>query len=154
MATKKAEKVSKDSKKEVKNVFSGEYLYATGKRKTSVAQVRLYTAGKTSKGILVNDKDVDAYFGGVLRWQNVVKAPLLSAGHENKFDVSARVSGGGMSAQADAVQLGIARALVKFDASLQKSLKDLGFLTRDSRIVERKKPGHKKARKSPQWAKR
>jgi small subunit ribosomal protein S9 len=154
MATKKSEKVSKASKEEVKeSVFAGEYFYATGKRKTSVAQVRLYPAGKKEAKTLVNGKDSDAYFG-IYRLQTAVKAPLVSSGQEGKFNVSAKVTGGGISAQADAVQLGIARCLIKFDATLQKALKDLGFLTRDSRIVERKKPGHKKARKSPQWAKR
>ncbi len=166
MAVKKvAKKVKKESPKaspakeakeikEVSAVFSGEYFYAVGKRKTSVAQVRIYPAAKDGKSkIIVNEKELDVYFP-IARLQNTVKDPLIGAGQEGKFNISAKVYGGGVSSQAEAVRLGMARALVKFDQTFTKALKDLGFLTRDSRAVERKKPGLKKARRSPQWAKR
>jgi small subunit ribosomal protein S9 len=81
-------------------------------------------------------------------------SPLAAVGRGNIFAVSIKVSGGGINSQADAIRLGISRALVKMDGTSRKQLKDLGFLTRDSRIVERKKPGLKKARRAPQWAKR
>jgi small subunit ribosomal protein S9 len=164
----KAEKVKAEIKvekikevKEIKEVkavkaskeFSGKYFYAVGKRKTSIAQVRLYPVDKVSREIVVNEKDIKAYFT-IERHSDAVKAPLVSAGLDDKFEVSVKVTGGGIMGQAEATRLGVARALVVFDENLKKSLKDLGFLTRDARIVERKKPGHRKARRSPQWAKR
>jgi small subunit ribosomal protein S9 len=139
---KKAKAVEKDSK----------YFYAVGKRKTAIAQVRIYPAAKAEK-FLVNDKKVDKYFT-IERLLETVKAALVTSGQEENFDVTVKVVGGGVAAQAEAVRLGISRALVKFDETLKKGLRDRGFLTRDSRVVERKKPGLKKARKSPQWAKR
>lgn len=164
----KSEKVSseikKSVKKEIKAVkevkndkmakeFSGKYFYAVGKRKTSVAQVRLYQVDKVVNGIVVNEKDVKSYFT-IERHSDVVKAPLVAVGMDDKFDVSVKVNGGGIMGQAEAARLGVARALIIFDESLKKTLKDLGYLTRDARIVERKKPGRRKARRSPQWAKR
>jgi small subunit ribosomal protein S9 len=86
--------------------------------------------------------------------QATVSAPLVAVGQDGKADVIVKVVGGGITGQAEAVRLGIARALVKFDNTYKKTLRDLGFMTRDSRIVERKKPGLKKARRAPQWAKR
>ncbi len=155
---KEASKAS--SAKEVKEAkgtaakFSGQYFYAVGKRKTSVAQVRIYPIKEEGKSkVVVNEKEFDAYFP-IIRLQNTVKDPLIGTGQEGKFDISVKVYGGGISSQAEAVRLGTARALVKFDQTFTKALKDLGFLTRDSRAVERKKPGLKKARRSPQWAKR
>jgi len=133
--------------------LSGKYFYAVGKRKTSIAQVRIYPVVKEAKGIVVNGKEVKKYFT-IERHSDVVKAPLVAAGLDEKFDVSVKVVGGGIMGQAEAARLGVARALVVFDETLKKSLKDLGFLTRDARVVERKKPGFRKARRSPQWAKR
>jgi len=100
----------------------------------------------------VNDKSLQEYFDLSDHQNNVIK-PLSVLGVEN-FDITVKVTGGGVTGQADAIQLGLARALVKYDESLKKQLKDNNYLTRDPRGKERKKPGLKKARKSPQWAKR
>lgn len=147
-------KVAKETKaiKEA-GEFSGKYFYAVGKRKTSIAQVRLYPVDKADKGIVVNGKSVKAYFT-IERHSDALKAPLVAAGLEGKFDISVKVVGGGITGQAEAVRLGVARALIIHDETLKKLLKDLGYLTRNARVVERKKPGRKKARRSPQWAKR
>ncbi len=155
---KEVKKETKEVKKETKAVkaageFTGKYFYAVGKRKTSIAQVRIYAVEKEPKGIVVNGKDVKAYFT-IERHVEAIKAPLAVVGMADKFDISVKVNGGGIMGQAEAARLGVARALVVFDANLKKTLKDVGFLTRDARVVERKKPGKKKARKSPQWAKR
>ncbi|MFA6382986.1 MAG: 30S ribosomal protein S9 [Parcubacteria group bacterium] len=131
----------------------GEYFYAVGKRKTSIAQVRIYLASKAPQGVVVNGRNLDKYFT-LERLQATVSAPLVAVGQEGKTDVIVKVVGGGITGQAEAARLGIARALVKFDNTYKKTLRDLGFMTRDSRIVERKKPGLKKARRAPQWAKR
>lgn len=154
MATKKTTTTKKeDAEVEKAAPETVAYFYGLGKRKTAIAQVRIYPVEKAEKGILVNEKKIDDYFT-IARHQEAAKSPLALAGQEVKFDVSAKVSGGGVNAQAEAVRLGIARALVKFDAELKKALRANGYLTRDSRIVERKKPGLKKARRAPQWAKR
>ncbi len=148
--------------KEVKEVeavkekkgFSGKYFYAVGRRKSSVAQVRIYPDEKAGENdYIVNNKKAKDYFPGV-SLQNTLFAPSKAVGTHGKFKFSILVRGGGFRGQVEASQLGIARALVKYDESLRKALKDQKFLTRDSRKVERKKPGLKKARKSPQWAKR
>jgi small subunit ribosomal protein S9 len=128
------------------------YFYAVGKRKTAVAQVRIYPTKKPVE-MLVNDKKSSDYFS-VERFFEVVKMPFVLTGQDEKFNATVKVSGGGINAQAEAIRLGISRALVEFDESLRKTLRDCGFLTRDSRIVERKKAGLKKARRAPQWAKR
>ncbi|HCU70861.1 MAG TPA: 30S ribosomal protein S9 [Candidatus Moranbacteria bacterium] len=133
--------------------FSGKYFYAVGKRKTSIAQVRIYEIAKEAKGIVVNGKDVKEYFT-IERHSELVKAPLVTVGMAEKFDVSVKVCGGGVMGQAEAARLGVARALVIYDENLKKTLKDVGYLTRNARVVERKKPGKRKARRSPQWAKR
>jgi small subunit ribosomal protein S9 len=132
------------------------YLYAVGRRKTAVAQVRLYPAASGPDEELehvVNKKAVSVYFPTVAL-QTPVFASLQAAGLLGKFRISVVVSGGGTNAQAEAVRLGVARALVKHDELLRPALRAAGFLTRDSRAVERKKPGLKKARRAPQWAKR
>jgi small subunit ribosomal protein S9 len=122
----------------------------TGKRKTSVARVILRPGdGQT----WINGKPLEEYFGRrVLR--TVATAPLRVAGVEDKFDLRARLHGGGPAGQAGALRHGIARALVEADPELRGVLKREGFLTRDARIVERKKPGLRKARKRPQFSKR
>jgi len=143
----KAKKVAKSSK-------AGKYFYAVGRRKTSVAQVRIFPSDKVGEeDSVVNKRDMKEYFPGVIM-QATFNAPFKETGLSDKFKVSVLVKGGGVSSQVEAVRLGIARALIKFDETLRAVLKANGFLTRDSRKVERKKPGLKKARKSPQWAKR
>ncbi len=128
------------------------YIEGIGRRKTATARVRLTPASKT--GITVNDKDYKAYFTG-LALQKVIESVLetAEAGIEN-YTISAKVLGGGISSQADAIRLGIARALVKEKSDRRTQLKAAGFLKRDPRSIERKKPGLRKARKRPAWSKR
>lgn len=152
MATKILKKKAEAKKEEMK-FPEGEYFYAVGKRKTSIAQVRVYLASKGYQGIMVNGKKMEKYFT-LDRLRDAVAAPLVAVGQDGKADVLVKVVGGGFTGQAEATRLGIARALIKFDVTLKKTLRDLGFLTRDARVVERKKPGLRKARRSPQWAKR
>lgn len=128
----------------------GHYFYANGKRKTSVARVRLYENGKGE--IIVNNKPINEFFFGELIPS--VKAPLKIANAMKLFDITALVEGGGVSSQADAVRHGISKALLEYDPELRSQLKKAGFLTRDSRVKERKKYGLKRARRAPQWAKR
>ena len=124
--------------------------YATGKRKDAVARVWIKPgSGKVS----VNGKDQDAYFARpVLRL--IVRQPMQIAGVEGEFDVVATVKGGGLTGQAGAVKHGISKALQLYEPSLRSALKAAGFLTRDSRVVERKKYGKRKARRSFQFSKR
>ncbi len=128
------------------------YYEGVGRRKSSTARVRITLSRKKENTLLVNDKPVSEYFDLAEQQNNIIK-PLSVLGVEN-FDITVKVSGGGITGQADAIKLGIARALVKYDETLKKQLKDNNHLTRDPRVKERKKPGLKKARKSPQWAKR
>ena len=124
--------------------------YATGKRKDAVARVWI----KPGSGkVTVNDKDINAYFARPVL-QMILRQPFTVAGVEDQFDVSATVKGGGLSGQAGAVKHGISKALQLYDPSLRAALKAAGFLTRDSRTVERKKYGKAKARKSFQFSKR
>ena len=127
-----------------------EYVEAIGRRKEATARVRLYAG---TGDIIVNDKPVDVYFGRALD-QMILRQPLALTGTEASVNISVKVSGGGDGGQASAVRLGIARALVEQDANLRPSLKAAGFLTRDARAKERKKPGLKRARKAPQYTKR
>ena len=131
----------------------GKYFYAVGRRKTAVAKIKLYEAKGSQSTLVINERTPDEYFP-VVRLSEVAKSPLALAGEGSKFEAVVKVFGGGVNAQAEAIRLGISRAMVVFDETLKKSLKDKQFLTRDSRKVERKKAGLKKARKSPQWAKR
>jgi len=150
----KAPKIEKEEVKVKKETsFAGEYFYAVGKRKTAVAQVRIYPEGKGDGKNLVNGKVWEEYFP-LKRLAEAAISPLTVSGQEGKFSVSVKVNGGGVNAQAEAVRLGVSRALVVFQEDLKKALRAHGFLTRDARKVERKKPGKKKARRSPQWAKR
>ncbi|NCU32258.1 MAG: 30S ribosomal protein S9, partial [Candidatus Moranbacteria bacterium] len=105
------------------------------------------------KDLTVNTREMREYFPGVIM-QSTFEAPLRETGLQEKFKVSVLVRGGGINSQVEAIRLGIARALIKFDETLRPTLKANGFLSRDSRKVERKKPGLKKARRAPQWAKR
>lgn len=130
--------------------MSNVVYWGTGRRKTSVARVRLVPGqGK----ITINDKDIEEYLDyETLRRE--VKSPLAITNTLNKYDVLARVHGGGSTGQSGALRHGIARALVKADGELKDTLKKAGFLTRDAHMVERKKYGLKKARRAPQFSKR
>ncbi|MDR1774395.1 MAG: 30S ribosomal protein S9 [Clostridioides sp.] len=124
--------------------------YGTGRRKSSVARVRL-VAGEGN--ITVNGRDLNDYFDYETLIRDV-KQPLVVTDSENKYDVIVKVEGGGFTGQAGAIRHGISRALLKADAELRSSLKKEGFLTRDSRMKERKKYGLKAARRAPQFSKR
>ncbi|ENZ00739.1 30S ribosomal protein S9 [Clostridium thermobutyricum] len=122
----------------------------TGRRKKSVARVRLVPGnGK----VVINKRDSENYFG-LETLRVIVNQPLVLTGTKEKFDVLVNVHGGGFTGQAGAIRHGIARALVKSDEALKSELKKAGFLTRDPRMVERKKYGLKKARRAPQFSKR
>ena len=125
--------------------------YATGKRKTAIARVRLRNGTGEVK---LNDKALDDYFGGHEALKMLAKQPFAVTETTEKFDVLAVVTGGGPSAQAGALRHGISRALCEFNAELRKRLKKAGFLTRDARIKERKKYGQKGARRRFQFSKR
>lgn len=127
------------------------YLYAVGRRKKSIARVRLFKKGEGK--IIINEKEADQYFP-TFELRNIVKQPLAAVGKLKEFNFSIKVTGGGSHGQAEAVRHGITRALVVFDKDLRKTLKPLGFLRRDPRRKERKKPGLKRARRAPQWQKR
>ena len=127
-----------------------QYL-GTGRRKTSVARVRLVPG---EVGILINGKDMREYFGGRELLSKIVEQPLELTDTLNKYGVKVNVNGGGTTGQAGAIRHGVSRALLEADDSLRGALKEAGFLTRDSRMVERKKYGKKKARRSPQFSKR
>ncbi len=128
------------------------YYEAVGRRKSATARVRLYPAGETAE-IIVNGKPLNDYFPR-LQDQLRLTEPLRLVEMEGKFNVSVLAKGGGISGQADAVRLGIARALIVADPTLRPVLKKAGLLTRDARVKERKKPGLKRARKAPQYTKR
>lgn len=129
---------------------SNPYFYGTGRRKESVARVRVYAG--TGK-VTINDRDIDDYFG-LDTLKLIVNQPLVLTGTKEKFDVVCRVNGGGVSGQAGAIRHGIARALLQYDESLRPVLKKAGLLTRDPRMKERKKYGLKAARRAPQFSKR
>ncbi len=126
------------------------FFYGTGRRKSSVARVRVYNG--TGK-ITINDRDIDDYFG-LETLKLIVRQPLAETATEGKFDIVCRVCGGGVTGQAGAIRHGLSRALLQFDANLRPSLKKAGFLTRDPRMKERKKYGLKGARRAPQFSKR
>ena len=128
-----------------------EYFEAVGRRKAATARVRLYPGGDGS--IVVNEKPLEQYF---VRGKDVIAlmGPLQATATEHRFNISIKVKGGGITGQAGAVQLGIARALLKVDPDLRPILRKGGFLTRDARVKERKKPGLRRARKAPQYTKR
>lgn len=124
------------------------YIEGIGRRKESVARVRITPAAKTS--FVVNDKTVEEYF----KTETLHKIVREALDEKGEFFVSVKVLGGGVNSQAESIRLGIARALVKKDAELRKDLKSKGFLKRDPRVKERRKFGLKKARKAAQWSKR
>ena len=126
------------------------YFYGTGRRKKSVARVRVYAG--TGK-ITINDRSIDDYFG-LDTLKLIVRQPLELTGTTEKFDIVGRVSGGGVTGQAGAIRHGLSRALLQYDESVRPVLKKAGFLTRDPRMKERKKYGLKAARRAPQFSKR
>ncbi len=126
-------------------------IYATGKRKAAIAKVWL-TPG--SGEMTINGKTLDQWLGGHEAIKMKVRLPLEATKQLESMNVKATTLGGGYSAQADALKHGITKALVEFEPSFRAILKPMGLLTRDSRVVERKKPGKKKARRSPQFSKR
>ncbi len=128
-----------------------QYYEGLGRRKTAIARVRLYPGGNGT--IMVNDKAADQYFGreGDIKH---LSEPLVVTNNLAHFNVSVHAKGGGITGQADAIRMGVARALVKFDPESLATLRKFGLLTRDPRAKERKKPGLKRARKAPQYTKR
>jgi small subunit ribosomal protein S9 len=132
-----------------KPVVTGKAI-STGRRKEAIARVRIQPGSGQWK---INDRSLTGYFPNKVH-QQLVSEPLVTLGAEEQFDIVARISGGGVSGQAGALRLGIARALILVDPESRSSLKRAGFLTRDARVIERKKAGLKKARKAPQYSKR
>jgi small subunit ribosomal protein S9 len=126
------------------------YFYGTGRRKSSVARVRVYAG---SGNITINGRDIDDYFG-LETLKLIVNQPLVLTNTVGKFDIVCNVNGGGVTGQAGAIRHGLSRALLQYDAELRPELKKAGFLTRDPRMKERKKYGLKAARRAPQFSKR
>lgn len=124
--------------------------YSTGRRKSSTARVYLK---KGTGNITINKRDINVYFGRETG-RMIVRQPLETTDMKDNFDISVTVTGGGISGQAGAIRHGISRALIEYDETLRKSLRQAGFVTRDAREVERKKIGLHKARKRPQYSKR
>jgi small subunit ribosomal protein S9 len=126
------------------------YYEAVGRRKRAVARVRLYPGDGQ---VIINNKELDEYFGRPQDWLDVV-APLKLTNNADRFNLSVLVAGGGVTGQAHAIRHGVARALLLSDPDLRLMLRRAGYLTRDPREKERKKPGLKRARKAPQYTKR
>ena len=126
------------------------YFYGTGRRKKTVARVRVYAG---SGKITINNRDIDDYFG-LETLKLIVRQPLALTGTADKFDIVCNVQGGGVTGQAGAIRHGLSRALLQYDENLRPALKKAGFLTRDPRMKERKKYGLKGARRAPQFSKR
>jgi small subunit ribosomal protein S9 len=129
------------------------YIEGIGRRKRASARVRIYIDDESNGNFIVNDKDVKNYFprlGDI----DTLMGPLVDSGFEGKVDVTVLIHGGGITGQTDAVRLGLARALIKYDEDLRNTLRSGGHLTRDPRVKERKKPGLKRARKAPTYTKR
>ena len=137
-------------KKEEKKPVNAKYYEVLGRRKTATARVRLSLG---SGRVTVNDKELKEYFRNP-GLEQAALSPLDNLKLGAKFDVNVKVRGGGIHAQSEAVRHGLARALIAMNAEFKKRLRNLGFLTRDPRMVERKKYGLKKARRAPQWQKR
>jgi small subunit ribosomal protein S9 len=146
---KKREVIGEVAKLEKK--IKRDYFYAVGRRKTSVARVRLYQNG--SGKIIINKKDYQSYFPS-LEFQKTVISPRVAVNPDKELDFVIKVSGGGKRGQAESIRHGLARALTVYNPEFRKTLKKLGYLTRDAREKERKKYGLKRARRAPQWQKR
>ena len=153
-AAQKPEKIDREDRvlrRRQSNMYETKpYFYGTGRRKDSVARVRVYQG--TGK-VTINDRDIDNYFG-LETLKLIVRSPLVLLGLEGKYDVVVRVSGGGVSGQAGAIRHGLSRALLQQSDENRTALKKAGFLTRDPRMKERKKYGLKAARRAPQFSKR
>lgn len=132
---------------------SDKYFEGVGRRKTSVARVRIYPHSKEPKVFLVNNKESAKYFPEI-EYQRIINSPLKLINDSANKKISVLISGGGKTAQAEAIKLGLSRALILFNKDYRGKLKKSGFLTRDAREKERKKFGLKKARRAPQWSKR
>lgn len=143
----------KKAKKTVPIHRAERYLEAVGRRKTAVARVRIASGGEKGSVITVNGRPLAKYFP-VKKLQEAVRAPFAALSIDRHDPVSVQVRGGGIKAQAEAIRLGLARALVALDPASRGALKSLGYLKRDPRMVERKKPGLRKARRPQQWRKR
>ncbi len=150
MPTTATKKIVPKKEKEAVPEEKEKYFYGLGRRKTAIAQVRLYPKRKT---IVINGKDHHDYFP-TKRAQLVMEAPFKKMKIAEYFGGEVKVSGGGVSAQVEAVRHGISKALLGFNPEFKRRLKRAGYLTRDPRMVERKKYGLKKARKAPTWGKR
>lgn len=127
------------------------YIETVGRRKTSIARVRLFEASKTS--YLINERELENYFP-TADLQRIATEPFIKTKLASKFKITAHIKGGGVSSQVEAFRHGVSRALVEWDKELRGKLKKAGFLKRDPRAKERRKFGLKKARKAPQWSKR
>jgi len=136
-----------------KVVFKGKYYYGTGRRKNAIARVRIYADKNLKSAIVVNERKHQDYFP-TLELSRIVMDCFRVTNTKDNFGVSAVINGGGKKGQAEALRHGIARALVAVDEKHKAILRENGFLTRDPRVKERKKPGLKKARRAPQWQKR
>ena len=134
------------------DTIRSEYYYGMGRRKTSVARVRLFPAGDGE--ITINGKNARSYFGQRDALLAVIAAPFRAVELENTYNMTIRVVGGGTSGQAGAIRHALARALVRMNPDFKSALRRAGYLTRDPRMKERKKPGLKRARKAPQYTKR
>lgn len=151
-----------EEEKETAKVFprigSGKYIEGIGRRKEATARVRIFDAPRKTKEkdfeIIVNGRDYKEYFSNLIEFIKATNAPLRKLKAFGVYRVSVKVKGGGLRGQAEAIRLGLARALVKLNPEWRSRFKKAGFLTRDPREVERKKYGLKKARKAPQWHKR
>jgi small subunit ribosomal protein S9 len=134
------------------DTIKGDYYYGMGRRKTAVARVRLFPNGDGS--ITVNNKAAQSYFGPVATHMATILAPLRALDLNNTYTMTVRVVGGGVSGQAGAIRHAVARALLRQNPEFKAALRKAGYLTRDPRMKERKKPGLKRARKAPQYTKR
>ncbi|KAK5823871.1 hypothetical protein PVK06_018634 [Gossypium arboreum] len=149
--TEPVENLKKFVKSRLPGGFAAQTIIGTGRRKCAIARVVLQEG--TGK-FIINYRDAKEYLQGNPLWLQYIKVPLVTLGYETSYDVFVKAHGGGLSGQAQAISLGIARALLKVSADHRSPLKKGGLLTRDSRVVERKKVGLKKARKAPQFSKR
>lgn len=150
MATKEATTKTSKTKTEEVVKMKGKYISSIGRRKSAVARIRIYKKG--TGVIIVNDKKINTFFD--VNNVAIVKQPMKLSGHLRDLNVSIVVKGGGSKGQAEAARYGIVKALIKMDEELKQPMKAKGWLTRDARVKERKKPGLKKARRAPQWSKR
>jgi small subunit ribosomal protein S9 len=132
--------------------IKGEYYYGMGRRKTAVARVRLFPNGDGT--IVVNEKNAQAYFGQLASHMATISSPLRVLDLGSSYNLTIRVVGGGTSGQAGAIRHALARALIRMNPEFKAALRKAGYLTRDPRMKERKKPGLKRARKAPQYTKR